>query len=235
MSRFPVPTKDHQPPCRPLLHPHPLSSLYNMGLTATQQDSMMSRSFSVVPPEATGHYKIAGSGYIFAPDAETELDNTWFSLSSKIPLTPPEPYTSDWKTCRAVRTSSLSPYLSVGHRMYVTLSCTYDIAGPAASPKRVTERLRFHVPLKFVNVPYGSPRGSRSSTPALVGHTRTSSSSSNGSVDSLADLPLLNTPYASTLPAYSQLYYSNGNRKIDYSIPLPLYTPRVEPGNAAGN
>lgn len=204
-----------------------------MGLTATQQNSLLSRSLSIIPPDATGHYKIAGSGYIFAQDAETELDSTWFSLSSKIPLASSQAYTSDWKTCRTVRTSSLSPFLSVGHRMYVTLSCTYDIAGADASPERVTERLRFHVPLKFVNVPYGSPHGSRSSTPALVGHARTSSSSSDGSVDSLVDLPLLSTPYASALPAYSQLYYSNGDRKIDYSIPLPLYTPRVQPKNAA--
>jgi hypothetical protein len=28
------------------------------------------------------------------------------------------------------------------------------------------------------------------------------------------------------LPVYSQLYDFNGQRKIDYSTPLPLYSPR---------
>jgi hypothetical protein len=32
-------------------------------------------------------------------------------------------------------------------------------------------------------------------------------------------------PYSQSLPAYSQLFYSNGERKIDYSTPLPLYEP----------
>jgi hypothetical protein len=30
--------------------------------------------------------------------------------------------------------------------------------------------------------------------------------------------------YAHSLPAYSQLFDSNGDRQIDHSIPLPLYT-----------
>lgn len=40
----------------------------------------------------------------------------------------------------------------------------------------------------------------------------------------MIDLPNRSSPYAQNLPAYSQLFYSNGDRKIDYSIPLPLYT-----------
>lgn len=34
------------------------------------------------------------------------------------------------------------------------------------------------------------------------------------------------------LPVYSQLYDMNGDRRIDYSTPLPLYTPRTEKGPA---
>ncbi len=33
---------------------------------------------------------------------------------------------------------------------------------------------------------------------------------------------------ALVLPVYSQLYDTNGERKIDYSTPLPLYTPKLE-------
>ncbi|KAI6109702.1 hypothetical protein F5141DRAFT_1277001 [Pisolithus sp. B1] len=35
----------------------------------------------------------------------------------------------------------------------------------------------------------------------------------------------LETSFAQSLPAYSQLFHQNGERKIDFSIPLPLYRP----------
>ena len=228
-SQFPVPPAKAQPACRPLLHPHPLHSLYDMGLTATQPNSQLLRSFSLLPYDGSGDYKIAGDGYIFAHDADAGSDGAWFTLSTQVPLssTPPEP--TDWKTGRTIRASGLSPFLSVSHRMYVTLLCTYDVLGAGNPAERVTERLRFHVPLRFVRVPSTtSPCGSRSSTPGLVGHVRASSEDSVGSVASLVDLPLLSAPYAASLPAYSQLYHANGDRKIDYSVPLPLYTPRAE-------
>ena len=34
------------------------------------------------------------------------------------------------------------------------------------------------------------------------------------------------SPYTSSLPAYSQLFDASGNRRIDYSTPLPIYEPR---------
>ncbi|KIP06043.1 hypothetical protein PHLGIDRAFT_107449 [Phlebiopsis gigantea 11061_1 CR5-6] len=229
-SQFPVPPAPAQPPCRPLLHPHPLHSLYDMGLTATQPNSQLLRSFSLLPYDGSGDYKIAGDGYIFAHDADAGSDGAqWFNLSTQVPLSSTQPEPTDWKTGRVIRASGLSPFLSVSHRMYVTLLCTYDVLGAGNSPERVTERLRFHIPLKFVRVSSStSPCGSRSSTPALVGHVRAVSEASEGSVASLVDMPLLSAPYASSLPAYSQLYYANGDRKIDYSVPLPLYTPRTD-------
>jgi hypothetical protein len=36
-------------------------------------------------------------------------------------------------------------------------------------------------------------------------------------------------PYVHSLPAYSQLFDFNGERKIDYSVPLPVYTVNVAP------
>lgn len=40
------------------------------------------------------------------------------------------------------------------------------------------------------------------------------------------------SPYVPNLPAYSQLFDSNGDRKIDYSVPLPLYTPQLPPSTS---
>jgi hypothetical protein len=119
--------------------------------------------------------------------------------------------------------------------MYVTLVCTYDV-GEGQNPERVTERLRFHVPLKFVRVPACLVESLRPSTPTLVGHARSGSDSSNaGTVTSLTSLlPYSSTPYSNNLPPYSHLYHANGDRKIDYSVPLPLYTPRAESNSEDG-
>ena len=199
-----------------------------MGLTGKQSDSLLTRTVALVPEDASGYYAITGDGYIFTQEADR--DHAWFNLSTHVPLAAAQPNVTDWKECRTIRTSAQSPFLSVSHRMYVTLSCTYDMTD-GGFPERVTEHLRFHVPLKFVKIPCGSPHSSRSSTPTLVGHARASSEESGamGCVDSLVDLPLLSAPYAASLPPYSHLYYANGDRKIDYSIPLPLYTPRADP------
>lgn len=224
MSQFPVPPKEQQPPQQPLLRPHPLHVLYDSS-ARPKQENILSRSFSLLPPNSLGHYLIAGDGYIFTRDV-TELDNTWFSLASEVPLaTTATPESLDWKASRRTRTSSMSPFLSVYHRMYVTLTCSYDLTeGP--HPERVTERLRFHVPLVFVRVPPKAPECSRSPSPTLLGHVRSVSALSAETVATLVDLPAASAPYAGTLPPYSQLFYANGDRKIDYSVPLPLYTPR---------
>ena len=177
---------------------------------------------------------IAGDGYIFSRDAETDLNNTWFSLATSVDIAPRLTPSEDWKTSRAIRTSGSSPFLAVSHRMYVTLVCTYDITR-GANPERVTERLRFHVPLKFVRVPPCSPESSRASTPTVVGHVRSASDSSDtASITTLSALLPPDALYASSLPPYSHLYHANGDRKIDYSIPLPLYTPRQEPNPQEG-
>ena len=110
----------------------------------------------------------------------------------------------------------------------MTLHCTYDLGG-GDHPERVAECLRFHVPLRFVRVPPSPRHASRSSSPAsVVGHVRSASASSAETLVDFPEHPLQSPPYASALPAYSQLYYANGDRKIDYTIPLPLYTPRVQ-------
>lgn len=193
--------------------------------------NVLLRSFSLLPFDTSGHYRIGGDGYVFARDAEgAELANTWFSFATEVPISTGHhgtPIDLSWQASKAVRTSGLSPLLTVSHRMYVNLNCTYDL-GEGENLERVAERLRFHVPLRFVRVSPSSQHASRSSTPTVVGHVRSLSDNSGDAVLGLPGLPVPSAPYAPTLPAYSQLYYSNGDRKIDYSVPLPLYTPHAE-------
>lgn len=220
-AQFPVPAAEEQPPQKPLLKPHPMHCVYDMGL-AQAQNNVLQKTFSLLPPGSSGHYRIAGDGYIFSRDSDMALDSAWFSLATDVYIsTVPSECPENWQLSKTPRTSSLSPLLTVTHRMYVTLNCSYDVAGG----ERVAERLRFHVPLRFVRVPPAPRHAPRSTTPTVVGHVRSHSTSSD---ETLVDLPPQSAPYAPALPAYSQLYYANGDRKIDYSIPLPLYTPRAE-------
>lgn len=122
-----------------------------------------------------------------------------------------------------MRSGCCSPLFLVNHRFYVNLTCSYDLMeGP--KPETVTEVLRFHVPLRLVVTPPDALESTRTPSPESV-----RSVLSGGSDEALLSPT---TPLTSTLPAYSQLFHANGDRKIDYSIPLPLYTPKSGPDDA---
>ena len=221
MSQYPVPGPDDQPPHRRLCNPHPIHSLYELGI-ALKDTNILTRKVSMVSEESSGSYSVAGDGYIFQRDPDESEERTWFVLPSSIGLrTSSGECPDDWKADTRRKPTLFSPFLNVSHRITVTLVCTYD-TGPGS--ERVTANLRFQVPLRVVATPpprppvqvVSTPRfGSFASLPSLI--TLTTSSSS-------LDLPKASGPYAQTLPAYSQLFHTNGDRKIDYSIPLPLYT-----------
>ncbi len=83
---------------------------------------------------------------------------------------------------------------------------SYDMQNGAEAK----EKLSFKIPLTFANIAPVIPPPSPPRFSVFDSTVETSSPSSS----------------SSPLPAYSQLYDSNGERKIDYSVPLPLYTPR---------
>jgi len=91
--------------------------------------------------------------------------------------------------------------------MHIVIHCEYDLAD---SGETILERLRFSLPMRHVNVP-------EVTIP------------SRNAMESRCDDVQKNLPYMQTLPAYSQLFHSNGERKLDYSIPLPLYEPSSAP------
>lgn len=186
---------------------------------------MFSKTFSLLPPDSSGHYKIAGDGYAFSQDAEEENANSWFSLQTTVPFAldrPAKVEDENWKRRRVLRPSGSSPFLVVSHSMFVTLTCTYDLS-EGDQPERATERVRFHLPVRFSRALPDDRLDSRPPSPTLIGHSYSTDEFPSASA-SILDLPCRSSPYANTLPAYSQLFDSNGDRKIDYSIPLPLYT-----------
>lgn len=180
-------------------NPHPIHTLYDAAFLGTFGSSVK-RSFSILAPTESGRYVISGDGHIFAQSPSSE--DSWYVLETKIPIFG-VPYLRDWAGTRKRRITESSPLFSVEHYMHVVICCEYDLADSAES---ILERLHFSLPMRHVNVPEiaVAPRNA-------VG---------DQCEDVRKTLPCMRSP-----PAYSRLFHSNGEQKLDYLIPLPLYEP----------
>ncbi|OAX41716.1 hypothetical protein K503DRAFT_645355, partial [Rhizopogon vinicolor AM-OR11-026] len=210
VARFLVPPTSQQPPSVPLRSAHPVHTLYDIGLLTTQNPSRSSstRSFSLLDPSNSGKYVISGDGrvFLYAPvgDAARSPSENWYVLEASVPLAR-EPHELDWAGPRTRHISEDSPLFTVHHMMHIALQCAYEYPDGEV----VCERLHFSLPMRHVRVP----------TPIASSATDFSQTLENAMEHQKS------APYGQSLPAYSQLFHSNGERKIDYSIPLPLYEP----------
>jgi hypothetical protein len=202
-----------QPPHAPLLNPHPLSAIYEVGLFVSPiRSESVCRTFSLLPPEESGTYTLPGENYAFVNDVPTysNAPQTWYTMDTSVPFAhsaggaerwgkyddaETEFQGLQWAGEKELRPSTSSPLYSALHELVVSLTCTYDLEGKGGKVAR--EKLSFKVPVTFARV---APR---------LGEAAESLTSA-------------------ALPVYSQLYDANGERRIDYSTPLPLYTPRME-------
>jgi hypothetical protein len=188
------------------------------------------RSFSLLPKGESGAYQLAGDGYIFATDGDPEPEGdhpkpTWYAVDPTIHVSSKgcvsrgkmEP-SRDWAGDCVFRETGLSPLFTVNHEVRVTLFCTYDVEGDPSN--RVATRLKFTVPILFSHVSKRPPVPELGPAPP----PRSYSSCSNES--SITTTSSTSSYYANTLPAYSQLFEPNGDRKIDYS--LPSYSQHLE-------
>jgi len=186
------------------------------------------RSFSLLPNSESGAYQLAGDGYIFATDGDPEGDRSkpsWYAVDPMVRVSSKgcmsrdkTELLRDWAGDCVFRETGLSPLFTVRHEIKVTLFCTYDVEGDPSN--RAAARLKFTVPILFSHI------SKRSSVPelSLTPPPRPDSPCSNDS--SITTAPSTSLYYAHTLPAYSQLFEPNGDRKIDYS--LPSYSQDLE-------
>ena len=231
-ARFSLPPESSQPPNQPLLISHPLHALFAIGMLGTCADrcAAIERSFSLLPKSESGAYQLAGDGYIFATDGDSEPEGdrsrpSWYAVDPTVRVSSKgrmsrdkgQPL-QDWAGDCIFRETGPSPLLTVRHEVRVTLFCTYDVEGDPSN--RVSARMRFTVPILFSHV---------SNRPPVFHLTPTIPPRSNSSCSNQSPISTTSSAspyYANTLPAYSQLFEPNGDRKIDYS--LPSYSQHLE-------
>ena len=216
-----------QPPTVPLRDPHPISGIYDVGLYLGREHSeAVCRTFTLLPSKDAGKYQLSDNNYAFASDSEQGDNPTWYTMETQVPFVHTSPAdldleTEEWAGPAVIRPSSSSPLFGVSHTLAISLTFSYDLPD---SDERARERLNFSIPLSFgcylpstpaVGSPSAILRPSDEAQAAGHGNSREPSH------------PTPETSF-SNLPSYSQLYDDNGDRKVDLSIPLPLYTPREE-------
>ncbi|KAJ7047042.1 hypothetical protein C8F04DRAFT_218500 [Mycena alexandri] len=206
-TQYPLPSADCQPPNKPLLH----ATIWNLGLFLNPSPNTTSTtcSGSLLPGGDSGIYYLTGDRHIFAEDAETA---SWYTLETSIPIVHDlksslEGVPGASKLCP----SGKSPIYGVSHSLKLTVTCEYEMP----SGELVGADLKFTIPLTFGRV--APPLPPRDILPALYTAMRLT----DGSYPLMPEL----LPFCANLPAYSQLFDSQGNRKMD-ATPLPLYSPR---------
>ncbi|KAF5373734.1 hypothetical protein D9758_000757 [Tetrapyrgos nigripes] len=209
LSRYPLPGPELQPPTVPLRTSAQMVCFYDTLYSARKsEDSTWSRTFSLLPSSETGEYKLTDDTYIFAQDADQTEPAMWYTLQSHIPIQQISDDNNDveWAGPAVLRPSWNGPLLTVKHEVIIRIPFTYDIPG---TDQKAHDSFSFALPLTFVNV---APKLPAPEPSVLVAKP-------------LAPPLGPSTPLESVpLPAYSQLYHSNGDRRID-STPLPAYTP----------
>jgi len=188
------------------------------------------RSFSLLPKSESGVYQLAGDGYIFATDGDPEPNGdhskpTWYAVDPMVRVSSKgcmsrdkSESLRDWAGDCVFWETGLSPLFTVRHEVRVTLFCTYDVEGDPSN--RVAARLKFTVPVLFAKINKHPP------VPELGSASPTRSDSSCSNQSSITTTSSTSSYCAYTLPAYSQLFEPNGDRKIDYS--LPSYSQHLE-------
>ncbi|KAI0647549.1 hypothetical protein C8Q79DRAFT_926031 [Trametes meyenii] len=239
-AKWPVLPPSEQPPKKPLQTRRSDVRDYEAGLLLSAPSSTTARhSFSILPRSFPDTFALhsADDGHAFA-DAAFDDANTWVQMRLDVPV---RNVLMDEKRIEqfedlpvpTLRPTENGPILTVFHTLDVALTCTYDLSEAADNEEKLaTDELRLTLPLNFVRVPrrstlYSAPvevMPSPTTIEASCPPTPTSPPAFNASYSAL---PPPSMPYAQALPAYSQLYHSNGMLRED-PTPLPRYTRNAE-------
>jgi hypothetical protein len=222
--------------------------LYDVGLMASPIPFIIEDAHSLLPGGKRVEIPL-DSGEQAHKCAEGLHPEKWFTMKTQVPfvrcLEPRKDEALEWTGTPRIRESAEGPFFTVAHSLRIVVALSYhdndgerDGAAVAADGndgndgKPSTSYLAFTIPLKFARF---RGRARRSCSPHLqscspgLGFERPSSPLSDASGLPAAVSPSSQPYYVPELPAYSQLFYPNGDLRHDDSTPLPLYTPSPKP------
>ena len=230
VAQYPLPSPKEQPPNKVLRDAHPIHTLYDIGLLAPPFPSNFDDAHSLLPGGERVDIPFDSADHA-RKCAEGLHPKRWFTIESQVPFTRSpslstyrhhhkkvDPFKLEWLGTPRLRATSRGPFFGVRHSLRATVALSYGAPadGEPESPKSF---LAFTLPLDFAR--FRCAGRSRSPTPLSTPELSPSSGA-----QALPTTMLPSQPYnAAELPAYSQLFYANGDSRHDDSIPLPLYTP----------
>lgn len=195
------------------------------------------RTFSLCPDYINTEFLPSNEGKIFRRGPEEPDRNAWYAMHVTLPFVneheqygPRKSRREEWAGVPKLRLTESSPLLGVKHTLQISIVVKY-----MEGEEELTEKLAFALPLKFVQL-----RSSASSSPSFMeshiaddgvvvmshGHSDSTDSLDVESISETAPLMPPSRSYiaAPSLPSYKELYYANGERRIDETTPLPVYT-----------
>ncbi|KZT39728.1 hypothetical protein SISSUDRAFT_590270 [Sistotremastrum suecicum HHB10207 ss-3] len=202
----PLPPLSQQPPNVPLRTPHPLENLLAFGLISPAESSLSCvRTMPLLAEGQSGQFKLSDDGISLGGEG-------WAKMEATVPLSKfmireigSDGQRTNTRPRHLIRPSSNSPLFKVSHELVVELTISYVNPSDSDSPQILREVLHFSLPLRFVATP----------SPALI---------TSASVSPVGSRNPKSYPTIANLPAYSQLFYANGERRDDPELgQLPLY------------
>ncbi|EKM82481.1 hypothetical protein AGABI1DRAFT_68132 [Agaricus bisporus var. burnettii JB137-S8] len=217
LTRCPLPPEEQQHPNMMLLNPSAIGAIYEINVLPSLPERCHSaiRTFSLLSSKESGQFKPSDEQTCTSPEDATGLPSyatDWKIMEMTFPLARPAETHNDWEIPKVIRPSGSTPLFVVHHELVVSVTCAYTFPD---SQDVAQEKLKFTIPLTLGKSAPPPPQ-----PPLLPSVSRANVVQSTNA----PSLPVVE-PYAWTLPVYSQLYHSNGQERVDYSVPLPLYTP----------
>lgn len=217
-----MPPPSEQPPKKALRARRTDVREYECGLLLSAPPSTSAKNtYSILPTDFPDYFSLHDTTSDTGGFADAAFDdpNTWVQMRLDVPFRDVlvnkdqlEQYED--MPLPKLRPSERGPLLSVVHALDVVFICSYDSSeGEASGADVATDELRLTLPLSFVRMPRRNPYHSTTELPGV------------DSREAMLSPPI--SPYSVALPAYNQLYYSNGTLRED-PTPLPRYTRNPE-------
>ncbi|GAB1517700.1 hypothetical protein RhiTH_000750 [Rhizoctonia solani] len=203
VDSFPVPPSHEQPPNMPLLSPHPWQALYALGL-------VVQHDYAVNWSQQT--HLVSGNRVRFKPAlGGLELNDDWAKMDIPISIDPTTRKSHPArKGDRQLQATVFTPHMRIKHELRVGFNLTFVPPEDASNQEPIKQAAYVLIPLSFTATAVWPP--------VSVGSGSASPTDSQSTVTS--------GPY---LPAYSQLFYDNGERRDDLSIGwLPMYCEQAD-------